>query len=139
MNKMQLTQPGARARLAADMAVAALKLAIVMLALLAVASLLAGVADATTSSDQFGEIESKIAGYMKGTLGVIISLCVFLAGAVQTIRSGQIFFVMTGIALAIILYNAPKVIESMMDATALADAATAVPLDMDAVRAAIAR
>jgi len=139
MNNMQLSQPGARARLAAEMAWTGVKVAIVMLALLAAAWLLTGIADASTSSDQFGEIEQKIAGYMKGTLGVIIALCVFLAGAVQTIRSGQIFFVMTGIALAIILYNAPKVIESMMDATALADAATAVPLDMDAVRAAIAR
>ncbi len=90
----------------------------------------AGTASATGGSDIFGDIKSMIETYMKGTLGVIISLLVFLVGAVQAIRTSQVYFVIIGIGLAIILYNAPAVIDALMDATV--PAATVEGVDMGA-------
>lgn len=100
-----------------------IRISFVVLAVLACLYLLLGnTADAMTGDSKlFGDIFDKVKTYMTGTLGAIISLCVFIAGAVQTIRSGQIFFVMTGIALAIILYNAPTVVSNMMDMTSAVD------------------
>ncbi len=100
-----------------------IRISFVVLAVLACLYLLLGnTADAMTGDSKlFGDIFDKVKTYMTGTLGAIIALCVFIAGAVQTIRSGQIFFVMTGIALAIILYNAPTVVSNMMDMTSAVD------------------
>lgn len=80
-------------------------------------------ANAGSEGKEFNEVYDKIAGWLQGTLGKIMALTCVGVGVAFTITRGTLIHVVVGIAMCLVLYNAPTVIDGLLTATVNADVA----------------
>ena len=81
-------------------------------------------AHAGSDGGEFDKVYDKITGWAQGTLGRILALTCIVVGTAFTISRGTLIYAVIGVAMCLVLYNAPTVIEGILTATA--------PLDMPA-------
>lgn len=73
-------------------------------------------AGATGGEEEFGEIYDKISEWSQGTLGKLMALICIVVGTAYTISRGTLIYAIIGLAMCLVLYNAPTIIDNMMGA-----------------------
>lgn len=79
--------------------------------------------NAGSEGKEFSEVYDKITGWAQGTLGKILALTCIVVGTAFTISRGTLIYAVIGIAMCLVLYNAPTVIDGILSATVNADTA----------------
>lgn len=74
-------------------------------------------AGATGGEEEFGEIYDKLTEWSQGTLGKLMALLCVVVGTAYTISKGTLIWAVLGVAMCLVLYNAPTIIDSLMGAT----------------------
>ena len=80
-------------------------------------------ASAGTEGKEFNEVYDKIVGWLQGSLGKVMAVTCVGVGLAFTVTRGTLTHVVVGIAMCLILYNAPTVIDDILTATVNADVA----------------
>ena len=92
----------------------------VMLCILAFAGIylaLTQAALATGGDAEFGDIYQKLTDWAQGTLGKLLALICIVVGMAITVTRGSLIWAVIGFGMCLVLYNAPTIIDSLMDAT----------------------
>lgn len=74
-----------------------------------------GSALASGGEAEFGEIYQKLTDWAQGTLGKLISLTCIVVGMAIGVVKTSLIWVVIGIAMCLILYYSPSIIDSLMD------------------------
>ncbi len=80
-------------------------------------------AGATGGEEEFGDIYTQITEWSQGTLGKLLALICVVVGTAYTISRGTLIYAVIGIAICLVLYNAPTIIDNLMDAALPAEQA----------------
>lgn len=70
-----------------------------------------------TGVDPFGSTTAMLIGWLKGGLGLLLSLISFGVGIAAGIRAGSIWGVVIGLAVALACYWSPDILQSIFGAT----------------------
>lgn len=80
-------------------------------------------AGATGGEEEFGDIYTQITEWSQGTLGKLLVLICVVVVMAYTISRGTLIYAVIGIAICLVLYNAPTIIDNLMDAALPAEQA----------------
>ena len=78
--------------------------------------LLLQTAGASGGEDEFGDIYTQLTEWSQGTLGKLLALICVVVGTAYTISRGTLIYAVIGVAICLVLYNAPNIIDGLMDA-----------------------
>ncbi|MBE6423090.1 TraA family conjugative transfer protein [Succinivibrio dextrinosolvens] len=81
-------------------------------------------ANAGSQGQEFSQVYDMITGWAQGTLGRIICIAIVLVGISTAVKNGTLMPVVVAIGAAIVLYNAPSIVEGILSATVDANVAT---------------
>ena len=81
------------------------------------AMMLLNQANAGSDSQEFTQVYQKLTDWAQGTLGKILALTCIIVGTAFTISRGTLIYAVIGIAMCLVLYNAPSVIDGILTAT----------------------
>ena len=81
------------------------------------AMMLLNQANAGADSQEFTQVYQKLTDWAQGTLGKILALTCIIVGTAFTISRGTLIYAVIGIAMCLVLYNAPSVIDGILTAT----------------------
>lgn len=70
---------------------------------------------ATGGEEEFGDIYTQITEWSQGTLGKLLVLICVVVVTAYTISRGTLIYAVIGIAICLVLYNAPTIIDNLMD------------------------
>ena len=86
-----------------------------------VGALMAGLfftsAQAGSQGQEFSSVYDMLTGWAQGTLGRIICIAIVLVGISAAVKNGTLMPVVISLAAAVILYNAPTIVEGILSAT----------------------
>lgn len=78
---------------------------------------------------EFGDIYNKLTEWSQGTLGKLLALICVVVGTAYTVSRGTLIYAVIGVAICLVLYNAPTIIDSLMDAAVpVEQAVTELPI-----------
>ena len=78
---------------------------------------------ATGGEEEFGDIYTQITEWSQGTLGKLLVLICVVVVTAYTISRGTLIYAVIGIAICLVLYNAPTIIDNLIDAALPAEQA----------------
>ena len=86
-----------------------------------VGALMAGLfftsAQAGSQGQECSSVYDMLTGWAQGTLGRIICIAIVLVGISAAVKNGTLMPVVISLAAAVILYNAPTIVEGILSAT----------------------
>jgi conjugal transfer pilus assembly protein TraA len=83
----------------------------------AMAALMAGDALAGTGTGTFDQVYQTVTDWTQGTLGRIITLAMIVVGIVAGIGRQSLLAFATGLGAGVGMYNAPDIVDSILQAT----------------------
>lgn len=72
---------------------------------------------AGSQGQEFSSVYDMLTGWAQGTLGRIICIAIVIVGVSTAIKNGTLMPVVISIGAAIVLYNAPNIVENILSAT----------------------
>jgi conjugal transfer pilus assembly protein TraA len=98
-----------------------------VLAVVIAVALSTGAAHAGTGGSEFDTVWTQLSDWSQGTLGRIISILMIMTGIAGGVVRQSLAPTVTGAGAGVVLYNAPKVIESILAAAVSGEAALPQP------------
>lgn len=93
------------------------KMSLYALAVLTFAVLAMSVSNAGSEGKEFSSVYDMLTGWAQGTLGRIICIAIVLVGIAGSVKNGTLMPIVIAIGAAIVLYNAPSIVDGILSAT----------------------
>lgn len=93
------------------------KMSLYALAFLTFAVLVMSVSNAGSEGKEFSSVYDMLTGWAQGTLGRIICIAIVLVGIAGSVKNGTLMPIVIAIGAAIVLYNAPSIVDGILSAT----------------------
>ena len=93
------------------------KMSLYALAFLTFAVLAMSVSNAGSEGKEFSSVYDMLTGWAQGTLGRIICIAIVLVGIAGSVKNGTLMPIVIAIGAAIVLYNAPSIVDGILSAT----------------------